>query len=79
MTASSTEQRDAWGNLVSALRRVDACKPAGVLQARHDKVFEKVQLAFTDWDAQFSDDFAASVEASDGYTETGGTGAICPS
>jgi hypothetical protein len=77
LTASTTEQRDAWGNLVTALRRVDACKPSGVAQARHDKVEEKVVLAFNDWAAQFSDDFAASVEASNGYTQTGGTGAIC--
>ena len=77
MTASTTEQRDAWGNLVTALRRVDACKPASVDQSKHDKVQEKVEDAFSAWDAAVSDDFAESVEASAGYTNTGGTGAIC--
>ena len=80
MTTPNTAQLDAIGIACAALKDANALKPASVANSKHVKVRAAMQEAVEAWAVAFDmsfNDLAALVEASDGYINTGGTGAIC--
>lgn len=80
MTTPSTAQLDALGVVCASLQTANSLKPSAVANSKHVKVRAAVQECLEAWATAFDmsfNDLAALVEASDGYTETGGTGALC--
>lgn len=80
MTTPSTEQYDAWGVVCASLVNAYAIEPAGVPETKGVKVRQHVDAYLDAIATAMSISRAtldAGIEASAGYTNTGGTGAIC--
>lgn len=82
MTTPSTAWLDAAGKVVAAAKAFDAFaagKPLAITNA-HLGVRAKMDTALDKWATEFGlsrPDLDALIEASAGYTNTGGSGALC--
>jgi len=80
MTAPSTGQLDAWGVVCASLKHAFTLEPAGLPSVKAERVTQHVGAYILALATEFGmdyEDLLEDIEASTGYTNSGGTGAIC--
>ena len=80
MSVPTTAQLNAWGAVCATLKTAFTLEPAGLPDVKAERVRQHVGayiVALADEFAMTTADLEDAIEASAGYTNTGGTGAIC--
>jgi hypothetical protein len=80
MTTPTTAQYNAWGAVCATLKTAETLEPSGLSSVLGQRVKQHVGNYIDGLAGEFGmsvTDMRDNIEASAGYTNTGGTGAIC--
>jgi len=80
LSSPTTAQLNAWGAVCATLKTAFALEPAGLPDVKAERVTQHIGAYILALSVEFDmeyQDLLDDIEASAGYTNTGGTGAIC--